>query len=86
MDLQSYFDSGGKYEHDMALADIFSALTKNGLILPSGHTNEYWAKEGNIAREIFVNMSSIDIMGLDSKAEFDKVLKEIYNSYRKMVE
>lgn len=81
-----YFEKGGKYENETAIADIFSALTHNVMELPAGHSNEYWDKEGNKAREIFANISSIDIMGLDSKAEFDKVLKEIYNSYRKMVE
>lgn len=32
-----------------------------------GHENEYWSDPENVALEIFANISSIDIVGNDSK-------------------
>ena len=34
--------------------------------------------------EIFADITSINILGYNSKAEFDGMLKELYDAYREM--
>lgn len=76
----------GKYKDDDSLSDIFSALTNNDMDLPAGHPSSYWEKGmKNKALEIFANLSSIDQLGIASKEEFNGVLKELYEAYRKIV-
>lgn len=76
----------GKYKADDSLSDIFSALTNDEMNLPAGHDPSYWEKGmKNKALEIFANLSSIDQLGLSSKEEFDGILKELYEAYRKIV-
>lgn len=84
-EIQSWFEEGGKYESDFAISDIISALSKNGIRVPIGHDNEYWSDPENVALEIFANISSIDVIGNDSKVEFGSLLKELYESYRGIV-
>ena len=76
----------GKYKDDDSLSDIFSALTNDEMDLPAGHPSSYWDKGiRNKALEIFANLSSIDQLGLSSKDEFNGILKELYEAYRKIV-
>ena len=83
--IQSWFEEGGKYENDFALSDIISALSMNEIDVPIGHDNEYWSDNDNVALEVFANISSIDVIGNDSKDEFDSLLKELYESYKEIV-
>ncbi|MCI8967506.1 MAG: hypothetical protein HFH75_07980 [Lachnospiraceae bacterium] len=85
--IAKWFSVGGKYEGDMALSDIFSALSNGELnkVLFSGHEKEYWLEDGTRAcMEIFADITSINILGYNSKAEFDGMLKELYDAYREM--
>lgn len=83
--IQIWFNENGKYENDFAISDIVSALSENEIDVPIGHENEYWSDPENVALEIFANISSIDILGNDSKKEFESFLKEIYESYKEIV-
>ena len=88
-EIAEWFSVGGKYEDDMALSDIISALSEGELndILCSGHKPEYWKENiSNSYLEIFANMASIDILDYDSKAEFDGILEELYQVYKEMTE
>ena len=87
--IAEWFSYGGKYDNDMALSDIFSALSGGKLndILYSGHPVEYWQESRmNVCKEICANMASIDVMDYTSKTEFNGILKEIYEAYKEMVE
>ena len=83
-EIQKWFDKGGKYEEDFALADIISALSRGEFneYLPIGHDKEYWSDDTNIVLEIFANMSAIDILGSKSKEEFDYIFRKLYNAYK----
>jgi len=81
--IAEWFSEGGKYEGDMALSDIFSALSNAELnkILFGGHLREYWLKDRTRAsKEIFANITSIEILDYKSKAEFSGILEEIYKA------
>ena len=72
----------------MALYDIFSALSDGKLneVLCGGHELEYWLEDRTHAsKEIFANITSIEILGYKSKAEFNGILEEIYKAYKEMV-
>lgn len=87
-DVKSWFSSGGKYEDDMALSDIFSALSEGRMngVLYGGHSAEYWKEDSkNVCLEIFANMASIDVLGRKSKNEFSGILKELYVAYKELV-
>lgn len=87
-EIVKWFSEGGKYEGDMALSDIFSALSYGSLndILYSGHSAEYWQENVyNSYLEIFANITSIDVLDYDSKAEFSNILKELYEAYKELV-
>lgn len=87
-DIKSWFSDGGKYEDDMALSDIFSALSEGQLngILYGGHSAEYWRKDSkNVCLEIFANMASIDVLGYKSKDEFSGILKELHDAYKELI-
>ena len=85
--IAEWFSEGGKYEGDMALSDIFSALSNGELnkVLFGGHKKEYWLEDGTRAcMEIFADITSINILNRNSKVEFDGMLKELYDAYREM--
>ncbi len=86
--IAEWFSEGGKYEDEMALSDIFSALSDGKLneVLCGGHELEYWLEDRTYAsKEIFANITSIEILGYKSKAEFNGILEEIYKAYKEMV-
>ncbi len=86
--IAEWFSEGGKYEDEMALSDIFSALSDGKLneVLYGGHELEYWLEDRTHAsKEIFANITSIEILGYKSKAEFNGILEEIYKAYKEMV-
>ena len=86
--IAEWFAEGGKYEDEMALSDIFSALSDGKLneVLCGGHELEYWLEDRTHAsKEIFANITSIEILGYKSKAEFNGILEEIYKAYKEMV-
>lgn len=86
--IAEWFSEGGKYEGDMALSDIFSALSNAELnkILFGGHKQQYWLEDRTRAsKEIFANITSIEILDHKSKAEFTGILEEIYKAYKEMV-
>lgn len=49
--------------------------------MPAGHADEYWLIEHNVAKGIFANKSSIDILDLESNG----ILKDVYEKYKRMV-
>lgn len=86
--IEEWFSPGGKYEEDVALSDIFSALSGGKLneILCAGHGIDYWKGEDRkVCLEIFANMSAIDVMDYSSKEEFIDILKEIYEAYKELI-
>ncbi len=86
--IAEWFSEGGKYEDEMALSDIFSALSDGKLneVLYGGHELEYWLEDRTHAsKEIFANITSIEILGYKSKAEFSGILEEIYKAYKEIV-
>ncbi len=85
---EGWFCEKGKYKNDMALSDIISALSKGEMndTLYVVHEQEYWeADTSHVPTEIFANMVSIDLLGNKSRAEFEGILKELYEAYKEMV-
>ena len=79
---------GGKYENDVAISDIISALSDAEMneFLIAGHGKEYWEKDArHVPLEVFANLASIDIVGNDSKIEFETMFKELFDTYKVMV-
>ena len=89
-EIKEWYFVGGKYEIDMALSDIISALTKGDPslndILYVGHKESYWKDNKNVCKEIFANLSAITVLNSESKAEFKGLLKEIYEVYKELIE
>lgn len=85
--VRGWFSDGGKYEYDMALSDIISALTRGNEndYLIVGHDSEYWKDEKNIYLEIFANMCSMEINGYDSLTELKEMFGELYDAFCEMV-
>lgn len=71
-------------DYELSMSDIISALSDNIIVVPVGHESSYWRNESNVIREIFANISSIDILGYNSKDE--AILKDIFAAYVEMVE
>ena len=89
--IKTWFVVGGKYENDMALSDIISALTEGDTtlnsILCAKHDKKYWLQNKVYTYlEIFADMSSIDVLNYESREEFKGLLKEIYKAYRELIE
>lgn len=83
-----WFEQGGKYENDVAISDIISALSDAEMneFLIAGHGKEYWEKDArHVPLEVFANLASIDIVGNDSKIEFETMFKELFDTYKVMV-
>ncbi len=77
----------GKYFDDIGLSDIFSALSRGDMnnILNGKHEKGYWKKVENVYKEIFANLSAIDVLNCESKLECKGILKEIYIAYKELV-
>lgn len=86
-EVTDWFSIGGAYEYDLALSDIISGLSRGELndYLITGHDVEYWKDEKYRCMEIFANISSIDVMGSSGSAEFEFILKELYDAYKELV-
>ena len=85
--IKEWFSEGGKYDTDIALADIFSSLSNGELnsILCGGHSPGYWLEDRTyVCMEIFADMAGIDVLEYDSKAEFYGILEELYRAYREV--
>ena len=85
--IRQWFADGGKYEYDMALSDIISALSKAGLndYLLAGHSEKYWGDKINQCMEILANINSMEILGYTSLAEIKEVFPGLYEAYREVV-
>lgn len=86
-EIKEWFKEDGKYDGDIGFSDIFSALSKGNMndILNGTHEKDYWERNGNIYKEIFANLSAIDMLNYESKAECKGILKEIYEAYKELV-
>lgn len=84
--VRDWFKEGGKYENDMALSDIVSAITcgNENEYLFSGHSPEYWRNEKNRCLEIFANMCSIKINGYGSESALKTMFHELYAAFERM--
>lgn len=85
-EIQAWFEKGGKYQNSFALSDIISALSGNEITVPVGHSDEYWEKEENVVREIFANISAIDVLDTKEKEELNSLLHELYAAYGAVIE
>ncbi len=85
--IKEWFSEGGKYNNDLALSDIFSALSYGELneILCCGHSIDYWQDSLNTCLEIFADITAIDVIDYHSKEEFSGILKELYEAYRELI-
>lgn len=85
--VKSWFADGGKYEYDVALSDIVSALSKAKLndYLVAGHSAEYWENRTLVCTEILANINSIEILGYESLVEIKKMFSELYDAYKGVV-
>ena len=54
-------------------------------ILNGKHEKGYWKKVENVYKEIFANLSAIDVLNCESKLECKGILKEIYIAYKELV-
>ena len=81
--IQKWFDEGGKHENSFALSDIIGILSNGKVSVPLGHDEGYLKKNPVYgSMEIFANISSIDILGLNEKEE---VIKELFEAYEEIV-
>lgn len=85
-EIQSWFGENGKYRNSFAISDIISALSLNEIEVPVAHDDEYLSDEKNVVLEVFADISSIDVLDDSAKIEFDDLLKEIFNEYRRVIE
>lgn len=86
--IKEWFSDNGKYANDAALSDIFSALSNGEMndILYAVHETTYWKMDvSHVSREIFANMISIDLLGNQSKAEFEGILCELHKAYKELI-
>lgn len=84
-EIESWFAEGGKYENNAALSDLISALSGGSIDVPYGHSQSYWEKEENVIREIFANISAIDVLDSKTRKEVESLLKELFESYEDIV-
>ncbi len=86
--IKEWFSDNGKYANDAALSDIFSALSNGEMndILYAVHEPTYWKTDvSHVSREIFANVVSIDLLGNQSKAEFEGILYELHKAYKELI-
>lgn len=81
--IQKWFDEDGKHENSFALSDIIGILSDGKVSVPIGHTKGYLKKNPiHGPMEIFANLSSIDVLGLDEREE---VIKELFEAYEEII-
>ena len=87
-EIKEWFKEDGKYFDDIGFSDIFSALSKGKMndILNGKHKEKYWKNIENMYKEIFANLSAIDVLNCESKMECTSILKEIYEAYKELIE
>lgn len=85
--VKSWFADGGKYEYDVALSDIVSALSKAKLndYLVAGHSAEYWEDRTLVCTELLANINSIEILEYESLVEIKNLFPELYDAYKGVV-
>lgn len=83
----SWFDNGGKYYNEAAITDIISGLSNGEYndILMYSHNPNYWRKEDNLQKEIFANLSCIDILDDEKFNEFKELFEELFDSYLEII-
>lgn len=60
-----------------------SALSNGEIEVPVGHNRAYWdIDKRNKPMEIFADLSSIDVLGLD---ESEEILKELFEAYWEII-
>ena len=82
--VSTWFSSEGKYYGDAFLSDIVSALSKGKIDTLFSHSRKYWERPGNREREIFANITALDILiGIDNiPAELGlKPLLELFKEF-----
>ncbi|NDO45983.1 phage minor head protein [Clostridium sp. MD294] len=86
-EIKEWFKEDGKYFDDIGFSDIFSALSKGKMngILNGKHKERYWKNTENVYREIFANLSAIDVLNCESKMECTSILKEVYEAYKELI-
>lgn len=84
--VKQWFSDGGKYEYDMALSDIISALSKAEFneYLFAGYSAEYWSTDANIGMELFANINSIEVLEYDSLKEIKELFPDLYEAYKEV--
>ena len=86
-EIKEWFAEDGKYFDDIGLSDIFSALSRGNMnnILNGKHKEAYWKNPENVYREIFANLSAIDVLDYESRTECKNILKEVYEAYKELI-
>lgn len=75
------------YGEDFAFNDLISSLTRGAAndILFVGHGPEYLSNDRLRAMEVFADITCIDMSGSAARAEFDGLLKDLYDAYKEVV-
>lgn len=83
-EIESWFIVGGKYQNNALLSDIISALTQNGIDIPFGHDEKYWASPKSVALEVFANLGGLDLLGDVGSDELNGILSDLYAAYKEV--
>ena len=85
--INQWFKEGGKYREDIAFSDIISGISKGDKnnILKYGHPVQYWKTNAVVAKEVFANMSSIDLLDFESKKDLINMFPDLFNAYKGVV-
>ena len=82
-EIESWFRSGGKYEGEYALMDIFHALFLGNLQVPLARPENYYIEdEKTLPAEIFADLSSIRARGCME----DILLNNLFKIFDRMVQ
>lgn len=81
--IQKWFIDDGKYKKSFALSDIMDTLSEGKIRTRLHHEEAYWEEDANHApMEIFADLSSIDILGLDEKED---VISDLIVAYEEII-
>jgi hypothetical protein len=84
-EIQAWFGPGGKFQNEMAMSDLVSALSKNSIVGLAGHKADYWEKPDRVPMEIFADISAIDVLELPGKDELNTVFNDLRDAYKGVV-